>query len=143
MESSKEKYDRTMDEVKAAKMNGIPTESEVDEVEREAKNLSEERLPKSHLNNDEKNLLSHLVKSFSENKITDPVLLQLLKMRESSRHSYIEKQRSMKAIYVGIMTELNDLSQETIKLQGALENTERQIIEFLMAQKSNGAHPPS
>lgn len=143
METSKEKYDRTMDEVKAAKMDGLPTEAEVDEVEKEAKNFSEERPHKSHLTNDEKNLLSHLVKSFSENKITDPVLLQLLKMRESSRQSYIEKQRSMKAIYVGIMKELNDLSQETIKLQGALENTERQIIEFLMAQKSNGAHPPS
>lgn len=143
METSKEKYDRTMDEVKAAKMESLPTEAEVNEVEKEAKNFSEERHHKSHLTNDEKNLLSHLAKSFSENKITDPVLLQLLKMRESSRQSYTEKQRSIKAIYVGIMKELNDLSQETIKLQGALENTERQIIEFLMAQKSNGAHPPS
>ncbi len=143
METSKEKYDRTMDEVKASKMDDVPTESEVDEVEKEAKNLSEVRSHKSHLSNDEKNLLGHLIKSFSENKIDDPVLLQLLKMRESSRQSYTEKQRSMKTIYVGIMKELNDLSQETVKLQGALENTERQIIEFLMAQKSNGAHPPS
>jgi len=132
-----------MDEVKTAKMDGVPTDSEVDEVEKEAKNLSEERSHKFHLTNDEKSVLGHLVKSFSENKITDPVLLQLLKMRESSRQNYIEKQRTMKTIYVGIMKELNDLSQETIKLQGALENTERQIIEFLMAQKSNGAHPPS
>ncbi len=143
METSKEKYDRTMEEVKSAKMDGIPSESEVDAVEKEAKNLSEERQSKSHLNHEEKTLLNNLVKSHGENKITDPVLLQLLKMRESSRQLYTEKQRHMKAIYVGIMKELNDLSQETIKLQGALENTERQIVEFVMSQKSNGAHPPA
>lgn len=132
-----------MEEVKAAKMDGIPSESEVDAVEKEAKNLSEERPSKSHLNHEEKTLLNNLVKSHAENKVADPVLLQLLKMRESSRQLYIEKQRHMKAIYVGIMKELNDLSQETIKLQGALENTEQQIIEFVMSQKSNGAHPPA
>lgn len=100
METSKEKSDRTMDEVKSAKMDGVPTESEVDEVEKEAKSLSEERSHKSHLSNDEKNLLSHLVKSFSE---------QDHRSSSSAAHenervfkqSYIEKQRSMKAIYVG------------------------------------------
>ncbi len=143
METSKDRYDRTMEEVRNAKMDDLPTDAEVDEVENEAKAMTNEKPQKSHLTQEEKSLLTHLFKSHTENKITDPVLLQLLKMRESSKRSYIEKQSAMKAIYVGIMQELNDLSQETIKLQGALENTDRQIIEFLKEQKSDGTHAPS
>ena len=143
METSKDRYDRTMEEVRIAKMDGLPTDAEVDEVEKEAKAMTDERPQKSHLTQEEKTLLTHLIKSHAENKITDPVLLQLLKMRESSKKNYLEKQSAMKTIYVGIMKELNDLSQETIKLQGALENTDRQIIEFLKEQKSDGTHAPS
>lgn len=143
METSKDRYDRTMDEVRAAKMDGMPTEAEVEEVEKEAKTMTDERPQKSHLTQEEKTLLTHLIKGHAENKITDPVLLQLLKMRESSKRSYIEKQSAMKTIYVGIMKELNDLSQGAIKLQGALENTDRQIIEFLKEQQSAGDNPPA
>lgn len=143
METSKDRYDRTMEEVRNAKMDGLPTDAEVEEVEKEAKSMTEERPQKSYLSQEEKTLLTHLIKSHAENKITDPVLLQLLKMREASKRNYLEKQSAMKTIYVGIMKELNDLSQETIKLQGALENTDRQIIEFLKEQKSDGAHAPS
>ena len=143
METSKDRYDRTMDDVRAAKMDGMPTEAEVEEVEKEAKTMTDERPQKSHLTQEEKTLLTHLIKGHAENKITDPVLLQLLKMRESSKRSYIEKQSAMKTIYVGIMKELNDLSQGAIKLQGALENTDRQIIEFLKEQQSAGDNPPA
>lgn len=143
METSKERFDRTMEDVRAAKMNDLPTESEVDEVEKEAKTLHEEKRSKSHLTLEEKSLLTQLLKSHAENKVSDPVLLHLLKMRESSKRDYLEKQSAMKSIYVGIMKELNELSQEALKLQGAIENTDKQIIEFLKEQQSDGDGPPA
>ena len=143
METSKERFDQTMEDIRAAKMNGLPAESEVDEVEKEAKTLHEERRPKSHLTPEEKSLLTQLIKSHAENKVSDPVLLHLLKMRESSKRDYLEKQSTMKLIYVGIMKELNELSQEALKLQGAIESTDRQIMEFLKEQQSDGDSPPA
>ena len=142
METSKERFDRTMEEVKAAKMNGLPQNSEVDEVEKTAASMREEQPRKSHLTAEEKSALTHLLKSYSEQKVSDPVLLHLLKMRESSKRDYLEKQNAMKAIYMGVMKELGDLSQEMLKLQGAIESTDRQIIEFLKEQQ-DGGNPPA
>lgn len=143
METSKEKFDRTMEDVRESNMAGLPDTSEIEEVEKKAKTLENEKVQKSHLSADEKSLLTQVLKSHSENKISDPVLLQLLKMREVAKHKYLEKQNSIKAIYMGVLKELNELSQEAIKFQGAIESTDKQIIEFLHEQQSDGGNPPA
>jgi hypothetical protein len=143
LETSKEKFDRTMEEVQESKVVGMPSAEEVDEVEKEAQKLSNEKVQRSHLTADEKSLLTQVLKSHSENKISDPVLLQLIKMREIAKQKYLEKQSSIKAIYVGVLKELNDLSQEAIKFQGAIESTDKQILEFLKEQQTDGEGPPA
>ena len=132
-----------MEEIQESKVVGMPSAEEVDEVEKEAQKLSNERPQRSHLTADEKLLLTQVLKRHSENKISDPVLQQLIKMREVAKQKYLEKQSSIKAIYVGVLKELNELSQEAIKFQGAIESTDKQILEFLKEQQSDGEDPPA
>lgn len=133
-----------MEEIQESKVVGMPSAEEVDEVEKEAQKLSNEKpQQRSHLTADEKSLLTQVLKSHSENNISDPVLLQLIKMREVAKQKYLEKQSSIKAIYVGVLKELNELSQEAIKFQGAIESTDKQILEFLKEQQTDGEGPPA
>ena len=167
--TSKEKFDKVMNDVKAQKSDSDVSEEEVDEVERfmqenpnvvnpngsghsSLRNLQESTLGnlqrlnqarrKAHISTEDLDLLKDAFKRFETKKLNHPVLEHLFKTKLKLSNEYTACQQKAKVLYQEMLKQMSDSSEQNLKIIGAIENVDRQIIELLKSEDDSPL-PPS
>lgn len=169
--TSKEKYDQVMKGVEAYKNRSQESpelDEEVEEVEKEMqeqaikgpetevgkvrqlqentlKTLSDLNLRKRtpHLNADEFKLLNLAKTRFQKEELDSPVLIHLFQRKEKLRLEFLQKQEEARDLYQDMLKRMGEVSETTLKIQGAMENVDKEIVEALKQTGSESDLPPS
>lgn len=169
--TSKERFDQVMSEVKSQKSASDEiSEEEVDEVENfmqenpeiahpnghanaaNLRNLQESTLGnlqrlnqakrKSHVSQEDLNLLREAFKKFETKKLNHPILEHLFQTKLKLSNEYTACQQKAKVLYQEMLKQMSDSSEQNLKIIGAIENVDKQIIELLKSEGDSNL-PPS
>ena len=96
-----------------------------------------------HVSAGEMKLISLASQRFKQNELDNPVLIHLLKRKEKLQNQYMECQDEAKELYQNMLTRMGEVSENTLKIQGAIESLDRELVEVLKDSGYENDLPPS
>ena len=118
-EVSEEVEDEVVDEDEAVEEETLKTLSQVN-----SKNSL-------HLPSEKIKVINDLQKLHEAKKVADPVTSHLLSARKKLFSDLQVKQQQAKKLYMSLVREVGIISQEVLKIQGAIESVDKQVLEVL------------
>lgn len=97
---------------------------------------------KAHLSPDEVKLVTEAYKKFETKRLNHPVLEHLFQTKVKLSSEYSASQQKAKRLYQEMLKQMSESSEQNLKIIGALENVDKQIIEILKTEEGSDL-PPS
>ena len=84
-----------------------------------------------HLSEDEQKIMIGMLNDYQNGIIEDPVLIHLIKEKLLTATTFMKNQVEIKEQQQRMMKEVQDTSNKTLKIRGAMESVDRQILKLI------------